>query len=68
MTIYKRAVQQIAPQVEEQIDQFICDARTNINGNGDKSLPQVGMAQCKDSSASEELMDTNDENDLNPKI
>ena len=50
MTIYKRAVQQIAPEFESQIDQFINDARKSQQGR-------------KESSSSDELMDTSDEAD-----
>ena len=55
VTIYKRAVQQIAPDLEEKIDQFINDAH----------LSQTEDSSRKVLSSSEELMDTSDELNIN---
>ena len=58
-TIYKQAVQQLAPELGEQIEQFIADARAEID-NG-----QTANNQRKVSSSSDELMDTSDQFEVN---
>ena len=53
-TIYKRAVRELAPELEEQIERFIIDTRK-------AETPQA----CKVSYSSDELMDTSDELETN---
>ena len=60
VTIYKRAVRQLAPELEEQIDQFIADTRKS-----DVGIPPPANQTRKVSSSSEELMDTSDEIEIN---
>ena len=56
VTIYKKAVQQLTPQMSEQIDKFINEARLNaVNFTGEGR---------KVSTSSEEFMDTSDESDV----
>ena len=60
VTIYKRAVQEIAPELEEQIDHFISvNRKTPVKRGGDYEKGR------KASSSSEELMDTSDEVEMN---
>ena len=59
VTIYKRAVQQLAPEIGEQIDQFIAATRTATEVDCNKTDSR------KVSSSSEELMDTSDEIEVN---
>ena len=54
-TIYKRAVQQIAPELEDQISQFISQVRSM--GESEQQLDN----HRKESSSSKELMDISDE-------
>ena len=56
ITIYKRAVQQIAPGLEDKIDKFVTDA-----------CKSVEIELRKRSTSSDEFFDTSDEsNDINP--
>ena len=50
VTIYKKAVQQVAPDLDVQIEQFICNVRRSAEDKNNKA-----------NSSSEELMDTSDE-------
>ena len=54
--IYKRAVQQLAPELEEQIDTFVNNACKSV----DKNSPPI---KRKISSSSEECLDISDETD-----
>ena len=56
VTIYRRAVQQVAPKIESRIDQFINEARQMSEQQKDQ--------QRKILSSSDELMDTSDEIEL----
>ena len=58
VTIYKRAVQQIAPELEEQIDVFVANTRRSVEEE-DRVGPKD--PHRKVSSSSEELMDISDE-------
>ena len=62
VTIYKRAVRQIAPEFETQIESFIADVRKN--GNAKEKIDTTPLSQ-KVSTSSEEMLDTSDENGLN---
>ena len=58
VTIYKRAVRQIAPQIEDQITDFISEIRG-------QDVQDTSEPSRKVSSSSEELMDTSDESPNN---
>ena len=60
VTIYKRAVQQIAPDLEEQIDRFVTDTRKSLIPLMPPELPAKDIGR-KELSSSDELMDTSDE-------
>ena len=62
VTIFKRAVKQIAPGLEREIDNFIAEARTATVQEG--VLGGDGSSSRKVSSSSDELMDTSEENEL----
>ena len=63
VTIYKRAVQQLAPQLEEQIDKFVSDSHREVEAN---QMLNIDSLLCKVLSSSDELMDISDETaDLN---
>ena len=57
-TIYKRAVQQVAPDLDKQIDEFIAKARISAAENDN-------VTSRKFSSSSEDMFDTSDETDGN---
>ena len=56
-TIYKRAVHQLAPELKEQIDLLVNNTRKSVEQGMGISPP----AQRKNSSSSDELMDTSGE-------
>ena len=60
VTIYKRAVQQIAPDLEEQINRFVTDTRKSLIPLMPPELPAKDIGR-KVLSCSDELMDTSDE-------
>ena len=54
VTVYRKAVPQVIPDVNQQINQFIQDVRNNIEGS----------ARNISSSSDEIMMDISDESDL----
>ena len=61
-TIYKRAIQQIAPELEEQIDTFINNARRQSQDRECEGMgKKADVSNRKISTSSEEFMDTSDE-------
>ena len=60
VTVYKRAVEQAAPELDKQITDYITSVRLTTD--------QLPVTPRKDSSTSDELMDISDETDANSNL